>query len=165
MSINLVLFDSPGPRGRRLIRIIATIVAVTTMGLIAVALQRFAANGQLAPDKWQPFTQWPYLRFLAEDLQGTLEATAVAAVLSFPLGAVLAILRLSRNPVLRNLATGCTRLLRSLSASASDLRLPACPSPARAAPTDLLQARCAHRDDERCRAGTGLLSRTVRAGS
>lgn len=114
MSVNHVLFDTPGARGRRRIHIIATIVVVLATGLIALALQRFAASGQLAPGRWQPFTQWPYVRFLWEGLQGTLRATAVAALLSFPLGAGMAVLRLSRNPALRHLAGGYVELFRSL---------------------------------------------------
>lgn len=114
MSINRVLFDAPGPRAHRQIRVVTIIVVLAMVGLIALALARFAANDQLAAGKWQPFTHWPYIRFLWEGLLGTLKATAVAALLSFPLGAGMAILRLSRHRGVRYLATGYIELFRSV---------------------------------------------------
>jgi glutamate transport system permease protein len=114
MSANRVLFDTPGPRGRRRIRIATVVAVLVAAGMVALALNRFADNGQLAADRWQPFTYWPYIRFLWEGLQGTLRVTALAAVFAFPLGAVMALLRLARNRVVRYLATGYIELFRSV---------------------------------------------------
>lgn len=114
MTVNRVLFDAPGPRARRRIQITTLVAILVVAGLIALALKRFSDNGQLAADRWQPFTHWPYIRFLWEGLQGTLKATAVAAVISFPLGALMALLRLSRNRVVRYLATAYIELFRSI---------------------------------------------------
>jgi glutamate transport system permease protein len=73
--------------------------------VIAVAVQRFAANGQLTAEKWKPFTL-PYVqKFLWDGLQNTLQITAVSGVLALPLGVVFALLRLSRRPAIRWNAT------------------------------------------------------------
>ena len=50
-----VLFDAPGPRGRRRIRIATVVVLVVIAGLLAGAVLAFAAHGQLASQKWLPF--------------------------------------------------------------------------------------------------------------
>jgi glutamate transport system permease protein len=114
MSANRVLFDEPGPRGRRRIRIWSVLVLVLVALLIGVALRQFDAHGQLAADRWRPFIQASYLRFLWHGLEGTLKATAMSAVLAFPLGALLALLRLSRTTVVRVLATLWIELFRSV---------------------------------------------------
>ncbi len=114
MSVNRVLFDEPGPRGRRRIRVFSLLAVVLVAALLALALQRFAANGQLAENRWRPFIQASYLRFLGHGLVGTLKATAMSAVLAFPLGALLALLRLSRTRPVRWVATAWIELFRSV---------------------------------------------------
>ena len=114
MSVDRVLFDEPGPRGRRRIRLFSILAGVLVILLVAAALKQFADHGQLAQDRWRPFTQVSYLRFLWHGLEGTLKATAISAVLAFPLGAALALLRLSRTAPVRWLATGYIELFRSV---------------------------------------------------
>ncbi len=114
MSAERVLFDAQGPRGLRRSRY-ATVLALLVMaGVVALALRTFAANGQLAADRWQPFAQVSYIRFLWQGLEGTLKATAASAVLAFPLGAILALMRLAKNRVTRYLATGYIELFRAV---------------------------------------------------
>ncbi len=114
MMVNRVLFDAPGPRGRRRIRFVTAISLLVIAALLALALRQFGAHGQLAADRWQPFTHWPYVHFLLQGVAGTLKATAAAAVLAFPLGVVLALLRVSPNRLLRIAATGYVELFRSV---------------------------------------------------
>jgi glutamate transport system permease protein len=109
-----VLFDEPGPRGRTRIRY-ATLAALAVLaGLIALALWQFGRNGQLAEQRWAPFTQWPYIRFLLEGLKGTIVVTAVAAAFSFPLGLAFALGRLSRFRLVRTVTTGYIELFRAI---------------------------------------------------
>jgi glutamate transport system permease protein len=111
-----LLFDLPGPRMRRRIRI-ATVVSVLVMAaLVALAVLQFADNGQLAADKWQMFAQWPYQRFLLQGLGKTAVAAAVCTVLVLPLGALLALARLARTPILRWPAAVFTEIFRSIPA-------------------------------------------------
>jgi glutamate transport system permease protein len=111
-----ILFDLPGPRGRRRI-LITTVVAVLAMlALLALAIRQFGVNGQLAADKWQMFIQWPYERFLLQGLGQTIKASAVCTVLALPLGALVALARLARTPLLRWPATVFTEIFRSVPA-------------------------------------------------
>ncbi len=109
-----MLFDAPGPRARRRIALVTVVSILVIAGLIVLALLQFAKHHQLETSRWQPFTRTPYLRFLWQGVKGTLKATAVAAVLSFPLGAVMALLRLSQNPVVRWLARIYIEIFRSV---------------------------------------------------
>ena len=109
-----VLFDLPGPRGRRRI-LIATIVSVLIiLGLIALAVRQFGVNGQLEASQWRMFTQWPYQRFLLHGLGQTIKAAAVCTVIALPLGALVALARLARTPLLRWPAAVFTEIFRSI---------------------------------------------------
>jgi glutamate transport system permease protein len=111
-----ILFDLPGPRMRRRV-VVATIVSVLVIaGLVALAVAQFAGNGQLTAAKWQMFGQWPYQRVLLRGLAKTGEAAAVCTVLVLPLGALLALARLARTPVLRWPAAVFTEVFRSIPA-------------------------------------------------
>ena len=50
-----LLFDEPGPRGRRRIAVVSVVVTVVVLGLLAAALHQFAVQGQLAYPKWRYF--------------------------------------------------------------------------------------------------------------
>jgi glutamate transport system permease protein len=90
-----LLFDEPGPRGRRRIRIATGLSLVAIAGLVALAVRQLALNGQLAAVKWELFLQWPIIRFLLVGIGATLWVTAVAAAIAFPVGALLALARLT----------------------------------------------------------------------
>ena len=109
-----VLFDAPGPRARRRIRVATAASVLVIAGVIALGVHQFAAHGQLSHAKWQPFGQWPYQRFLLQGLVRTLKAAAVAAGLSLPLGAFLALGRLSPHRPVRACAGGFVELFRSV---------------------------------------------------
>lgn len=114
MAVNRVLFDAPGPRARRRIQVVTVLSVLVIAGLLILALKQFGAHGQLAADRWQPFTHWPYIHFLLQGVEGTLKATATAAVFAFPLGAGMALLRISPNRALRYAATCYVELFRSV---------------------------------------------------
>ena len=109
-----VLFDEPGPRGRARIRLFTVLALLLLAGLVALALYQFARNGQLGRSRWLPFTQLPYVQFLAQGFVGTITATVLAAIVSFPLGVVLALGRLSTVRPVRWLSTGYIELFRSI---------------------------------------------------
>ena len=109
-----VLFDEPGPRGRARIRLF-TVVGVLLVGaVVALALYQFYKSGQLGRSRWLAFVQPAYLNFLWEGLRGTIIATALGALFSFPLGVVLALGRLSRNGLLRRVSTWYIEFFRSI---------------------------------------------------
>ena len=89
-----LLFDEPGPRGRRRIAVISVMVSVVVLGLLAAALYELALQGQLAYPKWRYFLGQSIVRYLGTALASTLLVTVVSAALSFPLGVVLGWARL-----------------------------------------------------------------------
>ncbi|EWS81693.1 amino acid ABC transporter permease [Brachybacterium phenoliresistens] len=94
-SATQVLFDAPGPKGRRRILLLSVLSVLGIAGLIGAGLWQFAVNGQLDAAKWLPYLRRDYIAFLGEGLWGTLRATAVAAVIAFPFALVLALARLA----------------------------------------------------------------------
>ncbi|MDR6611856.1 amino acid ABC transporter permease [Leifsonia sp. 1010] len=90
------IYDVPGPRGRRNI-LIGSIVSVVVFAMIVgLGLWQFAAHGQLAVERWAPFTEWAIWQYLLVGLLGTLEAAAIVAVLGAAFGTVLALGRVSQ---------------------------------------------------------------------
>ena len=89
-----LLFDEPGPRGRRRIAVISVVVSVVVLGLLVAALYELALQGQLAYPKWRYFLGQSIVRYLGTALASTLLVTVVSAALSFPLGVVLGWARL-----------------------------------------------------------------------
>lgn len=108
------LFDVPGPRGRRRIRIATALFLVTIGALALLAIHRFADHGMLAVDQWRTFIQWPTIRFLLIGAQATAMVTAVAAAIAFPLGAFVALARLSRSGYLRRPARAYVEIFRAI---------------------------------------------------
>jgi glutamate transport system permease protein len=102
------LYDEPGPRTRRRIRIASVVSVLALLGLVALAVRQFASRGQLDADRWAPFTSWPIWEYLLVGLRGTLLAAAVVAVLGGALGVLLALGRLS--PV-RPLSWACAAFI------------------------------------------------------
>lgn len=96
-----VLFDAPGPRARVRIRIATAGSVLVLLAVLALVLRQFASHGQLQAEKWAQFGELPILKFLGSGLLHTLEAAAVSAVISFPLGALFSVLRLSRTRWIR----------------------------------------------------------------
>jgi glutamate transport system permease protein len=111
-----LLFDPPGPRGRRRILIVTVVSVLVIAALLALAVRQFGVHGQLAADKWQMFSQWPYQRFLLRGLGQTVKAAAVCTVLALPLGALVALARLARTRLVRWPATVFTEIFRSVPA-------------------------------------------------
>ncbi|MFF4749434.1 amino acid ABC transporter permease [Streptomyces sp. NPDC002514] len=108
------LFDVPGPRGRRRIALATVVSLLVIAGFVAAALHQFAAGGQLDAAKWQLFGQWPVLKYLLTGLWATVEVTLVSGAIALPLGALLALARLARTPLLRIPATVYVEVLRAV---------------------------------------------------
>ncbi|MCK2217294.1 amino acid ABC transporter permease [Actinomadura sp. ATCC 31491] len=111
-----VLFDEPGPRARRRIRLATVLGALAAIALAALAVRQFAANGQLDAVRWQPYTTWPMWRYLLTGLWSTFQAAVVAAALSMALGVALALGRLSPSPWVRRPAAGYVEVVRVIPA-------------------------------------------------
>ena len=105
MSTSSVLYDAPGPKARRLSRIVSVLAAVVVGGAVAWLLwalgqPRVTVNGAVltglwSPERWDIFGDPRVWRRLMFDglLMGTLRAAGLAAVLSLVLGVVLCFAR------------------------------------------------------------------------
>ncbi|WP_216895261.1 amino acid ABC transporter permease [Nocardia alni] len=109
-----ILFDLPGPRARRRIRIATALSLLALAALAAFVIRQFAAHGQLDASQWRSYTLWPIDNYLLGGAESTLLVTVVAAALAFPFGAALALMRLGRSRIPRFLARGYTELFRAL---------------------------------------------------
>ena len=106
--------DALGPRGRRMTRIVSVISGVAVVGLVVVAVNRLADKGQLDQAKWDPFTQSGVQTFLLEGLRTTVEVALVSMAGAMVLGALLALLRLSRTGPVRWGTTSFVEFFRGL---------------------------------------------------
>lgn len=109
-----VLFDDPGPRGRRRIRILTVVISVLILAVLFLGLRQLSSSGQLEYAKWKPFVQQWAVKYFLDGLVGTLQVTAASAVICFPAGALLAVGRSGRNLVLRWLCTAYIEVFRSI---------------------------------------------------
>ncbi|MGI8457973.1 MAG: amino acid ABC transporter permease [Propionibacteriaceae bacterium] len=114
MNAPRVLFDDPGPRGRRRIAIGTVVTLLVILAVLFLAYRQLDSNGQLAYAKWKPFwQQWAVIFFL-DGLRGTLLVTAVASVIAFPAGALLGVGRHSRVAAVRWPCTAYIEVFRSV---------------------------------------------------
>lgn len=113
-GVESVLFDRPGPRGRRRIAVATVAAVVFLAALVALAVYQFGEHGQLTAQRWRPFADWLNIRFLLNGLLYTLLVTAVCAAISMPFGALVALGRISTRWYLHYPAAVFTELFRSL---------------------------------------------------
>lgn len=113
-GVEAVLFDPPGPRGRRRIAVVTAFAVTAIAALVGYALYLFGANGQLSGAKWLRFTNWHIGWFLLGGLLATLFVTVVCAVIAMPAGAMLALGRLSRTRLVRVPCSIYVELFRSV---------------------------------------------------
>ncbi|WP_298752709.1 amino acid ABC transporter permease [uncultured Serinicoccus sp.] len=96
MSAQQVLFDIPGPKARARHLLYGVLGTLVLLGLLVLVLIRMANRGQFEAAKWTPFLEsntWTF--YLLPGLLATLQAAAVAVVLSMVFGIALAMLRMS----------------------------------------------------------------------
>jgi glutamate transport system permease protein len=112
--VTAVLFDAPGPRGRRRI-LVGTVAGMLVLAaVIAVAVGRLADTGQFRSIFWEPFTRSGVQLILLRGLIATLRAAGVALVLALLLGLVLAVGRLSERWFLRQASGVIVEFFRAL---------------------------------------------------
>ncbi|MCB5294830.1 amino acid ABC transporter permease [Arthrobacter sp. SO3] len=90
-----VLYDVPGPKARR-ISLIGSIIGVIVIGgLLVLAVMTLAQQGIFDPKRWAVFQIPDVWVLIGNGILATLSAAAVAAVIAFPLGLVLSLMRIS----------------------------------------------------------------------
>lgn len=104
ISVRDALYEQPGPRTTRLIRI-GTALSLLALALLAAAIvHRFYITGQLAPRYWSFFLLPTTWAFLLDGFKGTFMISVVSGVLSLVLGLVFMLFRISHITLLRAIA-------------------------------------------------------------
>ncbi len=96
-----LLFDVPGPVGRRRLDVLSTVAILVIAALVALLLLKARQVGVLDYPRWRYFLGASTVTVLGKALRDTLLAALIAAVLSFPLGVLLGVARLSASRVVR----------------------------------------------------------------
>ena len=88
-TIRDYLYESPGPRTRKRIRIVTAFALLALLVLLGLILRQFAVTGQFDAKYWSFFTRWTTWRFLFQGLLTTLEAALTGSAIAFGLGFLL----------------------------------------------------------------------------
>ena len=107
---NSVLFDQPGPKGRRTIRIVNWVAALIFVGVLVLILMRLHnppdGENQLSWELWKPaLEREAWTDFYLPGLWMTVKASIVAVVGSVVFGLVFGVGRLLPNVVLRAISS------------------------------------------------------------
>lgn len=105
MTIKEALYESPGPRSRRYIRIFTTISIILLVLLAYFIIRQFYISGQFAPRYWSFFARPTTWKFFFEGLWGTVKAALMAALITFCLGFLLMVGRISKIKLLNIFST------------------------------------------------------------
>ena len=100
INIRDALYEPPGPKTRRYTAIGTAISVAALTLLFAAAVRQFYINGQLDSKYWSIFLRWTTWRFIGQGLIGTLRAALMAGFITFCLGFLLMLGRISKNRIL-----------------------------------------------------------------
>lgn len=109
-----VLFDAPGPKARTRNRTYAAVGSALLLALVVFIVYRLASKGQLDGAMWDIFNYAGVRNSIANGLVSTLQAFAMAGVLSLLLAVLLAVARLSDHGPVRWAASGVIELFRAV---------------------------------------------------
>lgn len=109
-----VLYDLPGPRGKRRNLIIGILASIAIVALIAWVIYKFDQTGQFEYRRWAQFEYQAVQTELLNGLLSTLKAAGIATVLALLFGAVFASGRLSDHRLLRVPSTWVVELFRAI---------------------------------------------------
>lgn len=90
-----VLYDVPGPKARRVSLIGSAIGIIAIAGLLVWAITILAQQGIFDAKRWEVFQIPDVWVLIGNGIVATLSAAAVAAVIAFPLGLLLCLMRIS----------------------------------------------------------------------
>lgn len=91
-----VLFDTPGPRARRLTLIANVIGAVVVLAVLALVLWKLDQEGQLELTRWTSlFSSGAWLNYFLPGLQNTIVAAFYSVILAMVFGLVFGLGRLA----------------------------------------------------------------------
>jgi glutamate transport system permease protein len=110
-----VLYDAPGPRGRRVNTLLTIATAVVTLLVIGWIGWTLNNNGQLEAGKWTPFLDSQTWRtYLLPGLWGTLKSAFLSIILAMVVGVLLGLGRLSEAAWLRGICAVIVEFFRAI---------------------------------------------------
>lgn len=110
-----VLYDAPGPRGRRTNTILTVLAAAATLLVLGWIGWTLNNNGQLTAAKWTPFLDsQTWETYILPGLWGTLRSAFVSIILAMVLGVLLGLGRLSELAWLRWICAVIVEFFRAI---------------------------------------------------
>lgn len=115
MTSATVLYDAPGPQGKRINLIVAVITVVISGAILLWALSVLQQTGQLQADKWSPFlTASTWSTYILPGLWGTLKSALASIVLALIVGTTLGLGRLSPNKFIAKICAVIVEFFRAI---------------------------------------------------
>lgn len=97
-----ILFDAPGPRGKRNVLLANLIALAGVLVLAALVLLQLGRQGQLAPQQWvNALNGNAWTNYYLPGLQFTLQSSGIAVVTAMIFGLVFGFLRLAPYAIIR----------------------------------------------------------------
>lgn len=113
-SVRDALYEAPGPRTRRRVRIATAISLILVVAALAAIGYRFYITGQFAPRYWTFFAKATTWKFLLQGFAGTVRVALTAGAIALALGLLLMLGRISRVKALSTVCRIVTDFFRSL---------------------------------------------------
>ena len=114
MTLKEALYEAPGPKTRRNIRIATVFSVIFIAVLIVLMIRQFYVSGQFAHRYWSFFGRMTTWKFFFEGLLGTVKAALMAAVITFCLGFLMMTGRISHSRILNAVATALVEFTRGV---------------------------------------------------
>lgn len=95
ISIQDALYEAPGPKARKRIAVATALSLVALAAVLGLVIRQFYITGQLDGKYWRLFTQYTTWRFIGRGLAGTVKVALAASVLTFCMGMLLMLGRIS----------------------------------------------------------------------
>jgi len=95
-SVKDALFEKPGPKALKRIRVVTALSLIALILLIILVIRQFYITGQLDERYWSFFLKFTTWRFLFIGLLGTVEAASIGGLLALFAGFLLMLARISR---------------------------------------------------------------------
>ncbi len=114
ISVREALYEAPGPRARRNIKIVTVLSLAALAVLIYAVIRQFYRTGQLNAKYWSFLARGTTWRFIGQGLAGTLEVALAAGILAFILGLLMMLGRISTSRVMRGISTALIEFTRGV---------------------------------------------------
>ena len=113
-SVRDALYEAPGPRTRRRVRIATAVSLILVVAALAAIGYRFYITGQFAPRYWTFFAKATTWKFLLQGFAGTVRVALTAGAIALALGLLLMLGRISHLKALSAVCRVVTEFFRSL---------------------------------------------------